>query len=166
MCVLTPLSFQRKSETHPYVPISTAINTIMLAYDGHHFGQLPCLSGGDRIIAIPTDSLVIESKEIKRDYRPRSASLIISSSNYPTCSSWTIRAIIEPGYSRLRPSLRNGSGYGKTLAKRQVGWKFIVPSNWRRAESSNVHRLTNLCLRNRCWAAVRSLFNFQFLYQF
>ncbi|KAK0234644.1 hypothetical protein EDD85DRAFT_844788 [Armillaria nabsnona] len=59
--------FQRKSETRPYVPISTAINTIMLAYDGHHFGQLPCLSGGDRIIVIPNDPLVIESKEIKRD---------------------------------------------------------------------------------------------------
>ncbi len=67
MRVLTLLSFQRKSETHPYVLISTAINTIMLAYDGHHFGQLPCLSGGDRIIAIPNDPLVIESKEIKRD---------------------------------------------------------------------------------------------------
>ncbi len=52
---------------HPYLLISTAINAIMLAYDGHHFGQLPCLSGGDRIIAIPNDPLVIESKEIKRD---------------------------------------------------------------------------------------------------
>ncbi|PBK98545.1 hypothetical protein ARMGADRAFT_960212 [Armillaria gallica] len=58
--------FQRKSETYPYL-LSTAINTIMLAYDGHHFGQLPCLSGSDRIIVIPSDPLVIESKEIKRD---------------------------------------------------------------------------------------------------
>ncbi|PBK98535.1 hypothetical protein ARMGADRAFT_579930 [Armillaria gallica] len=85
-------------------------------------------------------------------YRMGSASPIISSSNYPT-SSWTIRAIIEPGYSRLRPGLRNGSAYRKTLATRQVGWRFIVPSNWRRTESSNVYRLTNLCPRNRCWVA-------------
>ncbi|PBK69229.1 hypothetical protein ARMSODRAFT_1019208 [Armillaria solidipes] len=52
-------SFQSKSETHRYLAISTAINTIMLAYDGH---QLPCLSGDDRIIVIPNDPLVIESK--------------------------------------------------------------------------------------------------------
>ncbi|KAK0421618.1 hypothetical protein EV421DRAFT_1747052 [Armillaria borealis] len=58
--------FRSKSETHRYL-LSTAINTIMLAYDGHHFGQLPCLSGDDRIIVIPNDPLVIESKQIKRD---------------------------------------------------------------------------------------------------
>ncbi|SJL06587.1 uncharacterized protein ARMOST_09929 [Armillaria ostoyae] len=58
--------FRRNSETRRYL-LSTAINTIMLAYDGHHFGQLPCLNGDDRIIVIPNDPLVIESKKIKRD---------------------------------------------------------------------------------------------------
>ncbi|PBK63627.1 hypothetical protein ARMSODRAFT_962920 [Armillaria solidipes] len=58
--------FRRKSETRRYL-LSTVINTIMLAYDGHRFGQLPCLSGNDRIIVIPNDPLVIESKKIKRD---------------------------------------------------------------------------------------------------
>ncbi|PBK63617.1 hypothetical protein ARMSODRAFT_942005 [Armillaria solidipes] len=58
--------FRRKSETRRYL-LSTAINTIMLAYDGYHFGQLPCLIGDERIIVIPNDPLVIESKKIKRD---------------------------------------------------------------------------------------------------
>ncbi|SJL06577.1 uncharacterized protein ARMOST_09919 [Armillaria ostoyae] len=58
--------FRRNSETRRYL-LSIAINTIMLAYDGYHFGQLPCLSGNDRIIVIPNDPLVIESKKIKRD---------------------------------------------------------------------------------------------------
>ncbi|KAK0234630.1 hypothetical protein EDD85DRAFT_969501 [Armillaria nabsnona] len=67
MCVLMSPNFQRKSKVHPYVLISTTINTIMLAYDGHYFGQLPCLSGSDQIIVIPNNPLVIESKEIKQD---------------------------------------------------------------------------------------------------
>ncbi|KAK0187208.1 hypothetical protein F5146DRAFT_1142163 [Armillaria mellea] len=39
----------------------------MLAYDGDHFGQLRCSSGDERFIVFPNDSLVIESKKIKRE---------------------------------------------------------------------------------------------------
>ncbi|KAK0207155.1 hypothetical protein DFS33DRAFT_647844 [Desarmillaria ectypa] len=58
---------QGKSEMQRYLPISNAINTIMLEYDEHLFGRLPCLSDHNRIIVIPNDPLVIESKQIEVD---------------------------------------------------------------------------------------------------
>ncbi|KAK0204164.1 hypothetical protein DFS33DRAFT_1384418 [Desarmillaria ectypa] len=58
---------QGKSEMQRYLPISNAINTIMLQYDECLFGGLPCLGDHDRIIVIPNDPLVIESKQIELD---------------------------------------------------------------------------------------------------
>ncbi|KAK0199580.1 hypothetical protein DFS33DRAFT_1267374, partial [Desarmillaria ectypa] len=58
---------QGKSEMQRYLPISNAMNIIMLEYDGRLFGKVPCLSDHDRIIVIPNDPLVIESKQIRLD---------------------------------------------------------------------------------------------------
>ncbi|KAK0199569.1 hypothetical protein DFS33DRAFT_174816 [Desarmillaria ectypa] len=58
---------QGKSEMQRYLPISNAINIIMLEYDGRLFGRVPCLSDHDQIIVIPNDPLVIESMQIGLD---------------------------------------------------------------------------------------------------
>ncbi len=59
MYTLTPLSCEGKSESQRYLPIATTMNTIMLEYDQHRFGLLPCLCDDNRIIVIPND--LIES---------------------------------------------------------------------------------------------------------
>ncbi|KAK0449041.1 uncharacterized protein EV420DRAFT_788562 [Desarmillaria tabescens] len=58
---------QAKSRKQRSLPISTAINTIMVEYDGRPFGRLPCLDDHHRIIVIPNDPLVIESLQLRKD---------------------------------------------------------------------------------------------------
>ncbi|KAK0449029.1 uncharacterized protein EV420DRAFT_788270 [Desarmillaria tabescens] len=59
--------FQAKSRKQRCLPISAVINTIMVEYDGHLFGRLPCLNDYHRIIVIPNDPLVIESMQLRKD---------------------------------------------------------------------------------------------------